>query len=815
MLISRHDFLYAIRSARRAPFLTLIVIIALSVGIGLNTGVFTILNYLFLQSPTRVDPATFVQLYPRYQGWFTGADQYSSFTAGDYEAIRAQTHALANVAAWTPMGVTLGSASKPVSSMLVTCNYFQVYGITHPLLGRFFLQQECKPGAPIRVAVLNQFDWKRLFAADPHIIGKTIEINRQPFTVIGVMPSDAAGYMPGGLLMPYSVQPILDHGNDFFHNPDQPWLSIDARLKPGSSRSNATAEIDTILHQRDRLYLDHGPSMLDRKTSVALTNGSFIETPSARSVLVGLMFLIMGPLFLVLLLACTNVTILFLSRSVVRRGETAIRIALGTSRARLVRMLSLESFLTAALAGIISVYLTYRVPVLIMNAIDPSEAKFAPTIKPDWAVFAYTAALVLAAAIISALAPVRESFRIDLVTALKGREGTSTMRSRTTSAFIIVQIAMGFVLIAAAVLFARLPGKLVSMNSGFDTRQIMPVPLDLGSPHYTQASALAFHHSLDARILQIPGVQSLSYATLEPFRGVAPIEVRLPGQTAQGRPASVDDVSSNFFSTFGIQMLRGRSFQSSDLSATTAASVAVVSRSFAKAFWGSSNPIGKTLITPDNERLIVIGIAADTRSEQYGILDGPRLYTLRNPQSIDGELYVRFSGNAAPIAAAIEAVIKNLDPDQAGTPLTIWEHLESVSRQMSDLAEIILFMAGIAVLLAVTGVFAVLTFVISQRTREFGIQMVLGATRQSIFRSVMLRGLRQIGIGLCFGVALAAPAAWALAFTFKRSLVHIQVLDPIVYGIAAITIVIVSLLAMYLPALRATQVDPIQALRNE
>ena len=272
-------------------------------------------------------------------------------------------------------------------------------------------------------------------------------------------------------------------------------------------------------------------------------------------------------------------------------------------------------------------------------------------------------------------------------------------------------------------------------------------------------------------------MQSIAYESVAPFT-VPPInEVRLANQAkGQGRPASIDNVSTDFFSTFGITLLRGRPFLRSDVSAFSGTQVAVVSGAFAKAFWGNDDPLGKVVVTPDDRHLVVVGVARDTRSEQYSFLDGPRLYTLRDPQSLDGHFFVRFTGDAAAVSNSIEQIVQSLDASQVGRPSTIWDFVESNATAMRSLANVILFMAGIAVLLAVTGVFGVLTFAISQRTREFGIQMMLGATRQSIFRSVMTRGLRQIVLGLLIGLAMAMPAAWAFMRITKPSIR--STLDP-------------------------------------
>jgi predicted permease len=507
---------------------------------------------------------------------------------------------------------------------------------------------------------------------------------------------------------------------------------------------------------------------------------------------------------------------LFLSRAVVRRGEIAVRLALGVSRARLLRMLALESFLTALIAGLLSIVLAYRVPQIIMNAANHNQAALVPLMHPNWRVFGYLAVLVFVATIASSLAPMHAAWKMDLVTAFKAREGATTMRSRTTSGLIVAQIAMTFVLLVAAVLFARMPGRVTAMDPGFETRQTLSVPLTIDSSSQNRTRALNFYRVLEARIRAIPGVQSLAYESLRPFHQTPPSEIRLPQHaTGQGEPAAIDNVSADFFSTFGIRIMAGRSFLSSDPTSSNASSVAVVSQAFAKQFWPSEDPIGKVVITPDEKHYEVVAVAADTRSERFGVLDGPRLYTLRDQSALDGQLYVRFKGTASTMEKAIYDAVKNLDHTQEMTPPTIWEQLESDAENVRSLARIVVVMASIAVLLAVTGVYGVLSFAVSQRTREFGVRLVLGANRVTIFRLVLLRGGRQIAIGLACGIALAEPAAWAFAHLIKNSPYRFRTFDASAFGIAAALLVVVSLASMYLPALQATQVDPVNALRSE
>ena len=816
MWIDRQDLLYTIRSARREPLLSIIAVVALSLGIGLNAGVFTLLNAMFLNAPTRTNPASFVQIYPRYEGWFTGAAQFSSFTTEDYDAIQTRSTALEEAAASQQSSAIFDQGHRRISTLLVTCNYFHVFGIDHPLLGRLLGPNECNRGIAQQVVVVSEPFWRSQFNADVHIAGRIIHLNGLPFTVAGVVPADDANFLAGGVFIPYTLQPILDRSTNLLASPDSPWLGVTARLRPGHSRADAQAELATILRQQDRAYVQRKISALNRKTSVVLTNGSFVQDPTVRDLVLTLMTLILGPLLLVLLLACSNVTMLFLSRAVVRRGEIAVRLALGIGRARLIRMLLMESMLTVLLATPISIALAYRVPLLIMNAADPYQRGFVPLMHPNWHVFGYLAALIVLATAGSSLAPMHAAWKLDLTTALKGREGSTTMGSRTTSGLIVAQIAMSFVLLAAAVLFGRLPSIVTGMDPGFETRHTLAVPVDLDTSSENRTAALSFYRTLESRIRSIPGVQSLAYESLQPFRQSPPNEIRFAGQEkGQGKPASVDSISTDFFSTFGIRVIAGRSFLPSDETSASAGSVVLVSQAFAKQFWPNNSPIGKVITLPDDKRSVVVGVVADTRSERFGITDGPRLYTLRDPAVLDGQMYVRFTGNTNTMESAVRDTLRSLDPPQIGAPQTIWESLEAEAEQMRSLALIVVVMASIAVLLALTGVYGVLSFVINQHRREFGIRMALGANRFSIFCSILLRGCRQIAVGLVCGIALAEPAAWTFTRLLKNSPLPLRDFDVLVYGIAAGLLVAVCLSAMYLPAIRATQVDPMKALRTD
>ena len=702
------DFRRALRSARRAPLLSSVAILALALGIGLNTGVFSIVNALFFKVPTRVDPASFVQICPRYTGWFAGTDKNASFTTEDFDAIRSRSRTLREVAPWRQYFAFYEQGNRYIGTLLAGCNYFHVLGIDHPLMGRFFAPGECNREAGAPVAVLSETAWNSQFDADPRIVGKAIYLNGVPVTVIGVAPSDAANLLIAGIFLPYTLASQLDHSGELLDSPDKPWLSMSGRLRSGFTRADAQAELTAIMSQQDRAYVQRKVFAFNRKTFLVVINGSEIENPAIHELTALIMLLILGPLALILLLACSNVATLFLSRTIARRGEIAIHLALGVSRSRLAGMLLMESLLTVCIGGALSMVLAYRVPLMILNVMTPGQANFAVRFNPDWRVFGYLAILMAAATVLSSLMPIRAAWKLDLLTALKGREGAATVRSRTTSGLIITQIALGFVLVCAAVIFGRMPGLIRGVNPGFEIHQVLNVPLRVNTSENNWAKAQVFYRALETKILALPGVQSFAYASLEPFSQSPPDEIRLPRQTkGTGRSASVDEVSDGFFSSFGIGVLRGRLFLSTDTTSTGAAPVAVISRAFANEFWPGSDPIGQKVLMPSDRYLTVVGVVADTRSERFGRLDGPRLYTLRGPSALGGSLYVRFAGIAKPMENAIRQAVKSLDPVQMIAPQTIWESLEDQAESMTTMAQIILVVASIALLMAVTGVYCV------------------------------------------------------------------------------------------------------------
>lgn len=805
------DLRYALRSLRGSPLLASATVLTLTLGIGMNTGIFTLLNGMILRARVEKEPETFVHLAAQYSGDAPNRLLDGSASVDDFQAYQENARTVTNIAAWGIGRTTIGREDPNTElALLVTCNFFHLYGLDQPRLGRLFRPDECaKPGsAP--VVLISEELWRNRFGADPQMLGSVLWLNRQPFTVAGIVPLGFSGRLRGpGIWLPYTKAPLFIGNFDPFRNSSVPWLMVEGRLAPGQSRAAAQSELAVIARRQDALQAG-------RRTAIILTNGSFIEEPSVRPQLLWLAPLILGALTLVLLLACTNVTMLLLSRAAARQREIAIRLSLGAGRARLLRMLLMESLILAGTAGAISAWITTRLPQ-VMQKLIPGMPHY--PLEPNLMVFGYLAGVTLLAGMMAGTAPAFESLKVDLTGSLKGLEGVFAGKARQRGFLIATQIAMSLVLLAGGGLFVRAQETVFRADPGFETRQVLLVAPRLTSPPYTPASSREFYRRLAQNVRALPGIRSVAFTNAPPLsndEGGGPTEeVREPSRPkGSGIRAGVVVVSPGYFETMGIAILRGRSFRESESPVTGAASPTVVSEAFARTMWPDRDPMGQPFLDSDGRLLEVEGVARDVKSQRFGAIDGPMFYRLRSPEAYGDTLLARYAGTSAGAEMAVRTLMREMDRELLPVPRTLQETIDNFAALFWRMAVVALSLGVLAVILAVVGIYGVVAFAVTRRTREMGIRMALGASRLSIIRSVILSAARPIVLGLAVGLALSVAGGAVLGQALRQMPFALDVRDPVAYGAVSLLLLFTALAAILGPAWRASRSDPARALRE-
>ena len=791
--VLRQDIEYAIRSILRRPGLAAATVLTLALGLGLNVSVFTVLRGFLFRARVEKDPESFVHLSPEYRKEHGGRAGSWLVSVRDYRAYAAGAQTLRTLAAWAPVHAAFGNGdAEPQLALLVTCNFFDVYGLPAPRLGRLFSAAECATPDAGPVVLLGEEIWKSQFDSAPDIVGRKVRINRAPFTVIGVLPANFSGRIRGpGIWIPWTMQRLFYQNNDLFHMDSTEWLTVEGRLVPGRTRAQAQSELAVIAAQLDRLE----PG---RQTIMHLTNGSFGEEPALRGNLFWISPLVMGALTLILLIACTNVTVLQLSRAVTRRREMGIRLSIGAGRSRLMRMLLTESLLLATLAGGISVYIAFEAPAIFARLLATSSMPVYQT-KPDVQVLIYLGAIILCATVMAGLSPAGESLRVDLHSAMKaGGSDMAAGRTRRRSILIGAQVAMSLVLLACAGVFVRAQYTMFTADPGFEVRRVLFVPLQ--APLAAAAD----------RILRVPGVESVASGSplSQEEQGPAMEELRAPGQPAgSGKQIATTDVSTNYFDTLSIRLLQGRS-------AINAGEV-VVSRALARTFWPGRDPVGERVVLADGKEAAVVGVTGDVASEHPGSADGPHLYRWRDVSHPVDSLLVRFRGDAISTSGRVREAIQRLDPDNQAQPRTLRAILDETAERFSTTVRMVGLLAALALSLAVLGMYGVVAFTVSQRTKELGIRVALGATKSAVIRLVLASGAKPIAWGIAAGTPLALAGTQAVATVLRHAPVSIQPKDPLTFVAVATLLGLVGIAATLRPAWRAGAADPMRALRDE
>ena len=814
-----NDLKYALRLLRRSPLFTLTAALSLAIGIGANTTIFSIASALLLRPlPGLSDPSRLVDIGRTQDG--RGFDNSSYPNYRDY---RERQKMLTDVYAYRgepqPMSLATASDAVRIYGAIVTANYFTVLGV-RPLLGRTLQDSDDARDRSHSVVVLSYDLWKRTFGGKEAIVGQTISLNSRPFMVVGVAP---AGFQGTTLLRPDAWTPMAGVAetmprlaqaiNNVFNQRSAVWLVMGGRLKEGATIEQANAEAQAIGANLQKEYPNE-----NKGKSLTVVRSTLVP---GQAVTVGGFFgLLMIIVLLVLMIACVNVAGILLARGAARRREIAVRLAVGAGRGRLIRQLLTETtilFIAGGSAGLVlSLWLTKLLLALIPKLPVPVDL----TVHTDWRVVSFGIVLSFIAAILSGLAPALQASRADLVPALK-TEGLDSGRPhlRLRNLFVIGQVTMSLMLVIVAGLFLRALEHAAAVQPGFDERRVDVVQLDFSLAGYTQETARPFVRQLLEQIRSMPGIESATLSVDLPLDGgrMGLGGLRVPGKTpSRGESFQADwnVVEPGVFRTLRLPLVRGRDFNDADTA--TSPWVAVVNEALATQIWPGEDPLGKQMMVRDDN-------GKDHPVTIVGVTGNARLIWLTG--NVDPYIYVPFAQRYIPRASILVRTIDDRSsvPDVRSRLRTLNPNLPiTEAMRLSELTAIGLVpqrmaasVAGtlglVGLLLCAIGIYGVTSYSVAQRTREIGIRVALGADRRNVLRLVLRQGLVLAAIGTAVGVVIAAVGS-----TFLESLLYgVRGLDPLTFGSACALFVVVTLAASYIPALRATKVDPMVALRAE
>ncbi len=803
-----HDIRFAARMLLRRPAFTLVAILVLGLGIGANATIFSWVQSVVLQPLAGVDARSLVALHGKSSSRDDLSFSYPNFV--DLQAAHAE--GIEDVIAFRGLAMNLRGDGEPrrVWGEMVTANFFDVVRI-RPALGRGFIPADTAVIGGEPVAVLSHAGWRRLFNADPSIVGRTITLNARPFTVVGVAPEGFRGTMMGltlDVFVPITMQRAFMSG-DRLPARGTSFLQVFGRLRPGVSLKQAQSSLDVVAA---RMAQDHHEN----------EGKGIIVTPLWRDGAAGMLLPVMATLMavvaVVLVIACANLAGLLLARAAGRQREVAIRLAVGASRGRVVRQFLIESCLLAIAGGLAGVVIATWTTGGLMALMPPTPFPIAFDGGVDLRVMTFATAITLLTALGFGLLPALRASRSDVSRSLKDASGTlsgGVRGGRMRGALVVAQVALSLLLLVSAALFFRGLSHARTVDPGFSIRTGVMAALDLLPNGYDAARGSALHRQLLERVSALPQVSSatLAYSMPLDIDGGSNMNVEIDGyQLSAGEEIDVhyNRVGPRYFETMGIPLVSGRPIGTQDVEGRQLS--VVVNEFMAQKYWNGQDPVGRTLRFGSGPA-VVVGVA---KTGKYGRLnEAPRNFMyvpIAQYFRHDAILIVRTEADPAVIVPALHAEVKKLD---SNLPLfdvrTIGEHMK-LSVFIPRLASTLLgLFGGLAVLLALVGLYSVVAYNVSQRTREIGVRVALGATRIQILRLVLREGMRLTITGLAIGAVLSIAAGYGL----RSQLMGIHPTDPVSFIATTILLLGVSLMACLVPARRATRLDPVKALRLE
>jgi predicted permease len=800
-----HDLRYSVRALLKHRNFTVAALLTLALGIGINTSIFTLLYSVAFRPLPVKDPDRVVNVYQILDGEYSRQVEgnVALLSYPEYLNYRDRVAGLSGLAASADVKLYLGGGNlERINGLMVTDNYFSLLG-GGSSLGRTFIDKECQTAGQCPVAVLSHGFWQRRFGSDQSVVGTSLTLNRQRFTVIGVVARDFLGaeMTVPDVWIPVTMQSALMPENKFLEQPDCSWLNVIGRLKNGVSLTQVQAEMQLVAAQMDHNY----PG---RRTTVNVMPGSYLNSPEVRSEGTPIAILVMAAVGLVLLIACANVSNLMLARSAARRKEIAVRLALGASRSRLIRLLLTESLLLAVMGGVIGLLLAVFLPPILFKVIP--EIGLDIDFKPNATVFAYMFLISLVTGVVSGLAPAIESTKSNLTDALKSsRSRGSVSQPRLRKVLVIGQVAVSLVLLIGAGLLVRGLQQAQSTELGFDQKNLLVLSIDLTTQGYDEARAATLYAQLSERLKALPTLRSVSLVQVPPFSGTRETTVDIEGR-GSSLSVGANVVSAEYFQTLGVPIRRGRQFIEDD--ARSGESPAVISQAMANRFWPGADPIGQRFKESSGTSHEIIGVVADISSRQVGKLDGPLFYTPAAPGRLSGLSFIlRTNENPPATIGVVREVARSLDKDAFVSA----EPLEENVRRMLEPARTGAWFSGtvslLALLIAATGIYGMLSYHVVERTSEIGIRMALGAQRHNVLLLIVRDGMKLAAIGTGVGVVTAI----VLARVMSSLLIGVGPTDPLTLVTVSLGALVVAVLACYIPARRATKVDPLVALHNE
>ncbi len=811
------DLKYGLRMLVKSPGFSLVAILSLALGIGANTAIFSLVNALLLRPLPVEDPPSLVVV--------STTDQRNPgnlpLSHLNFKDLRAQNAVFSEMAAVTGNQVNYshGQESEQIGVQIVTANYFPLLGAA-PALGRGFLPEEEATGTP--VAVLSDGFWERSFGSNPGVIGTTLTLNRTPYTIIGVAPKNFTGTFLGG--GPAAWLPMARNRvqlPEWYETRRGLFINGVARLKPGVTVEQARSNLRTVFANLEQAF------PVDNKgrsaTAVPLLDARLNPNGRGANVIVQQSTVLMIVVGIVLLIACANIANLLLSRATRRRREIAIRLALGAKRSRLVRQLLTESLLLSILGGGAGMVLASWTLNAIVAARLPLPIPVAQSaLEIDPRVFAFTATLAVLTGILFGLAPALQASKPDVVPVLKNELMASVTGRRGFRAFlslrqvlVVVQVALSLMALIAAGLFLRELQHDQSIDTGFETRGVLVMNFNLLREGYTPERGQVFFDQLVERAASLPGVRGAAIAQVPPLAGGLARSVFPEGAdtTTTGRIlVQVNTVGTGYFQTIGIPIVRGRDFTRGDTMA--APKVVIVNQTMARQFWKGEEPLGKRFkFFGDQDFTTVAGVAQD--SKYNSVTEDPQNFIympLGQNYTPQATLHIRAARDASGLANAVRGAAREIDASLSVFNLRTLEEQVGNSLQPLKMNVMMLTVFGaLALLLASMGLYGVASYSVSQRTREIGVRMALGARPSSVLGLVLGQGMTLVAAGLLIGLV----AAYAAAGLMSSLVVGVSTHDPMTFGVTAVVLGGIALVASYIPARRATRIDPLVALRTD